>query len=81
MKVLPKEIERFNGIELLHRNGWMNESDTARALGGVQPLFARRLPIPRTNVSKPNSRRTCNRYRVDDVKTFLQAKTQEPVEA
>ncbi|MBO0615386.1 hypothetical protein [Thiothrix fructosivorans] len=75
---LEKQAEFFKGQPLLHRNGWMTETDAAWALGGVKPLFARRLPIPRTNVSKPNSRRTCNRYRVEDVLAYLQANTAAP---
>jgi len=75
---LKKQVEIFRGQPLLHRSGWMTESDVATALGGVKPLFARRLPIPRTNVSKPHSRRTCNRYRVEDVISYLQANTAAP---
>lgn len=75
---LKKQVEVFRGQPLLHRNGWMTESDVATALGGVQPKFARRLPINRTNVSKPGSRRTCNRYRVEDVQAYIEANTSTP---
>ncbi len=68
-----------NGVQLPHRNGWMVEKAVARALGLAKSEEARGLFIPRTNLAKPGAKKVLNRYRVDDVKSYLEANTSTPV--
>lgn len=66
------------GVQLPHRNGWMVERAVAHALGLVKCGKVRGLPIPRTNLANPGAKRSVNRYRVQDVKAYIEANTSKP---
>jgi hypothetical protein len=72
-------LKTSTGIELKHRNGWMMETNVAKAVGFTQAHQVRSLPIPRISVAHPKAKpQSYNRYRAEDVKAFIEANTTTP---
>ena len=65
-------------INFSHKNGWMTEYAVVKALGLANSDYVRRLPIPRTDMRLKGAKRSCFRYRMDDVKKYLKENTVTP---
>ncbi len=67
-----------NGVTLKHRGGWMLELWAANALGYKQGLSVRELPIPSADMRIPGRKKARNCYRVEDVRSYIEARISTP---
>lgn len=61
-----------------HKNGWMTEHAVTQALGLGNSSYVRKLPIPRTDMRAEGAKRAFYRYRVEDIKKYLEDNTATP---